>query len=212
MISEFREKLHKMNFLEFDGFDPGDCVTLDMSDEELFAELTKAPVTDLFLRRFDEAEIRELLGRFGILDDLEKMGYPEVEIEINTRRVYNHRLFVYFEVRDYDHILIELRLRDGYFRPAEQFVEGCEVRPMSLILVDWLMLQDPGARFTDDRPALPEQRYPGLGLLRNFIPMVREVVTRIGRQGVLDVPEHFHGALFYSRWFRFYSPEMEGRL
>ena len=80
-----------------------------------------------------------------------------------------------------------------------------------MIMVDWLLLQNPCKKFSRERPALPEQNYPGLGLLNDLIPAVLEAARESGRAGVLDVPEHYHGALFYSRWFHFLEPEMEGK-
>jgi hypothetical protein len=211
MLNQFQQKLQRLTYLEFEGHDRYEGIGLGLSEAELLAELEKAPANDLFLGRYTAEDIREALGRAGVLEALAEKGYPRVEIEINTREVYNHRLYVHTGVRDYEHILIELRLREGMFRPREQFIPECELGPLPMILVDWLMLQDPKREFTETRPALPEQRHPGLGILHKFIPLVMEVVRESGRKGVLDVPEHFHGALFYSRWFKFFNPEMEGR-
>jgi len=211
MFQGFHEKLHKLTYWEFEGHDRHEGIALGLSEEELRAELQKVPANDLFLGRYTEEDIKAALARSGILDRLAGRGYPDLQIEVSTREVYNHRLYVYTGARDYDHILIELRLREGLFRPRRQFLPECELAPMPMILVDWLMLQDPRRGFDPARPALPEQRHPGLGILRQLIPLVMEVVRDSGRQGVLDVPEHYHGALFYSRWFNFFNPEMGGR-
>jgi hypothetical protein len=80
-----------------------------------------------------------------------------------------------------------------------------------MILVDWFLLQNPKKAFQGDLQALPQQRYPGLGLLRDMIPLILETARETDRAGVLDAPEHYHGALFYSRWFRFFNPTMEGK-
>jgi len=207
----FREKLQKLTYMDFEGHDRYDAITLDLSDEELLSELGRAPTGDLYLGKYSIEEIEEMFRRYGIMDKLAKMDFSDIKIEIKTSDVYSHRLYVYTQVKDYDHMLVELRLREGWFAPKEHFVPKIELGSMRMILVDWLMLQNPRRNFDDKRPALPEQRYPGLGILQDLIPMVMEVVKETGRKGVLDVPEHYHGALFYSRWFRFYSPEIEGR-
>ncbi len=211
MFEEFRGKLQKLTYMDFDGHDRIEGITMNLSEAELLSEITKAPANDLFLGKYDVDAITELLHKYGIMRQIEELGFKDIKVELRMNQVFNHRLYVYEGVRDYDHILIELRLREGTFTPREQFLEGVYIGSHSMILVDWMMLQNPREEFKDKRPALPHQRYPGLGVLQNFIPLVSEVVKETGRTGVLDVPEHYHGALFYSRWFRFYNPEIEGK-
>jgi hypothetical protein len=211
MPAAFRRKLQKLTYLDFEGHDRHEWLTPALGDEELLAELKKVPPNDLFLGRYSEAEIKARLESHGITAKLQAQGFPAPMVEIRTDEVYTHRLYVYTDRRDYDHILIELRLREGIFAPREQFVPACPLGPLAMILVDWLMLQNPRRGFEGVRPRLPQQRHPGLGLLQDLIPLVIEVVEDSGRGGVLDVPEHYHGALFYSRWFRFFNPAMEGR-
>jgi hypothetical protein len=211
MFKEFRHKMQQLTYLEFQGHDRHDWLTLDLSDDELLSELSKLPGLDLFLGRYTMEEIEERLRQRGILDKLATAGYPDVKVEVNTDLVYNHRLYVHTGVRDYDHILIELRLREGMFEPKTQFIPEVRVGALSMIMVDYLLLQNPKAGFHPGRPALPQQNYPGLGILKDMIPMVIEVVRESGRAGVLDVPEHYHGALFYSKWFKFINPAMDGK-
>lgn len=211
MPEEFHAKLRKLTHLEFDRHDRHDSLSFGLTDDELRAELGRIPATDLYLGHYTEEQIKDRLKKSGIMKKLADMGFPKIHVEIITRDVYNHRLYVHTGVRDYDHILIELRLREGIFRPREQFLSRYPLGPLPMILVDWLMLQNPTRDFDPQRPGLPQQRYPGLGLLQDLIPLVMEVVRETGRAGVLDVPEHYHGALFYSRWFRFFNPETEGK-
>lgn len=211
MPESFRQKLQKLRYLDFEGHDRHDWLTLDMSDDDLLNELAKAPRDDLFLGRYSVEEIETRLKNHGVTEKLRAQGFPAPEVEIRTDEVHTHRMYVYSGGRDYEHVLIELRLREGVFAPKEQFLPGVELGPLSMILVDWLMLQNPKREFDPNRPQLPKQRHPGLGLLADLIPMVIEVVEESGRGGVLDVPEHYHGALFYSPWFRFFNPTMEGK-
>jgi hypothetical protein len=211
MFQEFRGKLQKLTYFEFEGHDRHEGINLGLTESELLAELQKIPAGDLFLGRYTDDEIRDMFARHGVLKALAELGYPEVKIETATHNVYNHRLYVFVGVRDYDHMLMELRVREGIFRPREQFVPGIELGPLPMILIDWAMLQNPRRSFDEKRPALPQQRYPGLGLLPAMVPLVLEVVNETGRKGVLDVPDHYHSALFYSRWFKFFNPGMEGR-
>jgi hypothetical protein len=209
--AELRRKLQKLRYLDFQGHDRHDWLSLDLSDDELLDELRRAPKTELYLGRYTEADVMEILVRHGIIRKLNQLGFRDVQVEVRTDEVLTHRLYVYYDKKDYDHILIELRLREGVFRPREQFIPELLLGPMPMIMVDWLMLQNPRREFDPERPALPEQRYPGLGLLNTLIPIIEEAARETGRSGILDTPEHFHGALFYSRFYRFFNPEMEGR-
>ena len=211
MPQAFRQKLQKLRYLDFEGHDRLDWLTAGLSDDDLLRELSKAPRGDLFLGRYSVAEIEARLQSHGVTGKLKEQGYEAPLVEVRTDEIYTHRLYVYSGQRDYEHILIELRLREGVFAPNRQFLAGVNIGPLAMILVDWLMLQNPRRTFAPGRPQLPKQRHPGLGLLADLIPMVIEVVEESGRGGVLDVPEHYHGALFYSPWFRFFNPEMEGK-
>lgn len=210
-MDAFRKKLQMLQYLDFKHHDRHDWFNSDISDEELERGLRKVPRPELFLGRYSIDDINDTLTRHGIFAQLEDIGFRNVQVEIKTDEVYNHRLYVHTGQKDYDHILIELRLREGVFRPRKQFVPEVKIGSLSMILVDWLLLQNPEKSFDEHRPNLPQQDHPGLGLLQSFIPMVMEVVNDSGRQGVLDVPIHYHGALFYSRWFHFFNPETEGK-
>ncbi|MBI5904197.1 MAG: hypothetical protein HZB86_01360 [Deltaproteobacteria bacterium] len=52
---------------------------------------------------------------------------------------------------------------------------------------------------------------PGLGLLSELFALLSAFSRELSVDGVLDVPDHFHTALFYSRAFRYLDPAEEGR-
>jgi len=80
-----------------------------------------------------------------------------------------------------------------------------------MLVIHWLVLSSPDGTFTVDRPRLPGQEKPGLGLLNPTIALLKAFSRELSVDGVLDVPDHFHTALFYSRAFRYLDPEAEGR-
>jgi hypothetical protein len=59
--------------------------------------------------------------------------------------------------------LVDLRLAEPSAIVEEPLFKARGLRVLSLA-VRWLALQDPRGRFTPERPRLPGQRYPGLGL------------------------------------------------
>jgi hypothetical protein len=80
-----------------------------------------------------------------------------------------------------------------------------------MLVIHWLVLSSPDGTFTVDRPRLPGQEKPGLGLLNPTFALLKALARELSVDGVLDVPDHFHTALFYSRAFRYLDPEVEGR-
>jgi hypothetical protein len=82
---------------------------------------------------------------------------------------------------------------------------------LSFLVVRWVSLQDPLGRFAPDKPRLPGQRYPGLGLGRVVFERLLAWATAWGKDGLLNLPEYFHNAVFYSAMFRFLAPARQGR-
>jgi len=80
-----------------------------------------------------------------------------------------------------------------------------------MLVIHWLVLSSPDGTFSVDRPRLPGQEKPGLGLLNPTLALLKSLARELSVDGVLDVPDHFHTALFYSRAFLYLDPEAEGR-
>ena len=80
-----------------------------------------------------------------------------------------------------------------------------------MLRVEWLLLQNPRRSFTPERPALPGQRHPGLGFLRDVIAFLVLACERLGLDGILFVPSHYHTATQSRKVLRFFAPEHEAR-
>lgn len=160
-----------------------------------------------FLGRYDEAAIRRELGEAGILSALAERGYPEVKIRI----LYDggqHGLRV---VPPRGRIsLMDLRLTETTvcLTDPAPLRQGLDV--LSVLAVHWLALQNPRARFTAAKPQLPGQVYPGLGLGRCVFERLHLWARTWGKDGLVNLPEYFHNAVFYSAMFRFLSPRRQG--
>ena len=64
----------------------------------------------------------------------------------------------------------------------------------ALLRIEWLLMQNPRARFTAQRPRLPGQKHPGLGLLADVIALLIVACDRLQLGGLLFVPAHYHTA------------------
>jgi len=218
MLTRLKAKAQKLEWLQFLGHDRVPGFTLDITPEELQVELAKIPAP-LFLGRYTEDEIRVKLERNNILPELRRMGFEPVILKVETDGLVEHRILVHTGEVSYNKVILELRLREGVFKvretisqihPELQSILRSDTFPM--LWIDWLLLQNPRAQFSAERPSLPDQKYPGLGLLNLVVPLIGEFAQETHKQAVLDIPEHFHGALFYSKWMKFFNPEMQGKM
>jgi hypothetical protein len=106
---------------------------------------------------------------------------------------------------------VDLRLAEGTALAEEPLLREHGLELLSFLSIHWLSLQDPSRAFTPERPQLPGQRYPGLGLGRPIVQRILAWAGQWGKDGVLNLPEYYHNAVFYSPVFRFLSPQRQGR-
>ena len=81
--------------------------------------------------------------------------------------------------------------------------------PYNILQVKWFALQNPNGKFTEKRPRLPGQTFPGTGLGRDCVKIMYKMARNAGRDGVANSPEHFHNAYMYDFCY-FVDPKQEG--
>lgn len=89
---------------------------------------------------------------------------------------------------------------------------GRQEQLLQMVVIEWLRFQNPHKTWGDRTP-LPGQLHPGLGIVYEMNSMLKELCTLRGRDGVLDVPEHWYNSYLYSRLpqpYRFLNPAFEG--
>jgi hypothetical protein len=173
------------------------------------AEIVTPAVPRLFLGRFDEAALLHELEQGAILDGLRERGYPDVSLHTEYH-AGEHRLRIDAGSGAADS-LVELRLAEGTTLASEPALRQCGLEVLSFLSIHWLSLQDPSRDFTPERPRLPGQRHPGLGLVRPLITRVLHWATQWGKDGLLTLPEYYHNAVIYSAIFKFIDPVRQGR-
>ncbi len=169
--------------------------------------------SELFLGKYSESRLMELLDRFGLLGILHRRGYRDLIVSISRHEDYTSRLYLNFESLDKETRLIELIVREGIFRPKEQLVSSFDFSDgLSMLLIEWLALQDPRGQFREERPPLPGQVYPGLGALINIHNLLKYFARSGRKDALVDVPEYYHAAAIYSRSYNFFSPLAAGQV
>ena len=182
-----------------------------LSEGELLFELAGENPENLLFGRFDGKGVRSRLARAGILEGLARRGYPDPILLLECEDPADQRVLLFAGQASRDRLLLEARLEIRRFRPRKAFGPFTGESTFRMMIVHWLALSDPDRPFSADRPRLPGQLRPGLGLLPQSIALLRDLGRELSLDGILDVPDHFHTALFYSRAFRFLEPEQEGR-
>lgn len=182
-----------------------------ISSEDILGDLRDKERPHLFLNFYSEQGVMKALEKYGIFNDLNKRGFHDFIVRINALDPYRHTLKAYFQQEDQDHLLGELIVRKKYFVAKPIFPASIAGQKFSMIVIEWLTLQDPTARFTAHRPPLPGQIYPGLRMGRKIVGIFVNMALRLRTDGLLNIPEYYHNAVFYSKHFRYFNPTSEGQ-
>ncbi|MFL6233568.1 MAG: histone deacetylase [Thermoanaerobaculia bacterium] len=139
------------------------------------------------------------LERAGLLERIRNLGFlhPTLDFELDNPAGDTIRLYGDRRRRE---LLIETRLRvDRHTLPG-----------LAMLRVEWLLLQNPRGHFTAERPQLPGQAHPGLGMLQDLIALFVLACDRLQLDGLLFVPSHYHIAVHGRKTMRFLNPADEG--
>ncbi|MBI3784281.1 MAG: hypothetical protein HY270_12870 [Deltaproteobacteria bacterium] len=171
-------------------------------------------MTDFVLGRFDADMLRDWFSDAGIFTVLAAKGYGDFDLRIETAgRALPHVVLGGCKAGE-RFLLLDGCVGEATVRPDFFARQGFAIdRPIELAVVHWMREQDPTARFSAARPALPLQDHPGLGILRRAFRVVVRIAAELGKDGVVSVPKFFHDAvIFYrSRFFLFLDPVEQGR-
>ena len=152
----------------------------------------------LLLGFYTAAGIEHALYRYGIFDQLERMGFRQFRAAFDSSGL-GERVRLFGQADGVEHVLMEL------------IVERRRVLGVEMLYVHWLSLRNPRAQFSDKRPRLPGQEVPGLGLARETGTMLARMAVRLGLAGVAFRPAHYHTAYAARHEFAFVDPERQGR-
>ncbi len=139
------------------------------------------------------------LTRFGILPELARMGFDDLRVTLQCESE-PERLRILCDLPGLRDVLL-----------AELAISIKAVSGLRTLYVDWLSLRDPRGSFSPDRPRLPGQEQPGLGLAEEFGHLLVRMAEHIGLAGVSFIPAHYHVAWMVRQRFRFVEPAARGR-
>ncbi len=169
---------------------------------------------DKVLDRYDGTALRRLFDEAGVMAALERKGFGQLDLVIESAGHALPHALLFGHKAGTRFLLVDGCVGEATVQPA--FFARCAYpieRPIELAAVHWVREGDPTAPFTADRPPLPLQQHPGLGVLRQVFHVIVRIATDIGKDGVASVPKFFHDAaiFFHSRLFLFLDGEEQGR-
>jgi len=205
MFEEKRYRWLSRRLSYFDLATPDDEPLLDEST--LVRQLEReGSASDRFLDVYSRRGLEKAFRTYGVWQRLEAKGFqPYLQIAEHDRW---HMLRILNAPAAERLVEIVVKRTSLKFRPwdAEAPITA------DLIVLEWMLMQHPRAYFRPERPPLPGQRYPGLGLGRRALALLEIMAMRVGADGLLTFPEYMHNAVIYDRRFKFVDPQREGEL
>jgi acetoin utilization deacetylase AcuC-like enzyme len=171
-----------------------------MTDEDVLDSLTGTGRATRLLGFYSREGIELALERYGLMDKLRAAGFSKLRLDVDLGDHPGQTVRIFGEPCPSEPLL-ELRVRRDL-----STIAGLE-----LLRVEWLMLQNPEARFGPARAPLPGQRHPGLGLLREVVAMLVMMCERLRLAGIVFSPAHYHLAVQSRKLLRFLDPYCEAR-
>lgn len=166
----------------------------------------------LFLGFFSRSNIHDMIKQVNLISHLECIGFNDITVAIDIDDNDIHNLKLYHKKIDPDNMLLDLRVSESKFLPEPRFYEDGKHVAYDMIVIEWLSAQDPIHEFSGDKPQLPGQKRPGLGILSYCFEIMRIMAREVNKDGFMDVPDHIHWAIMYAKNFKFFDPAHEGVL
>jgi hypothetical protein len=206
-----KQKINGLKFLEpveIQGLMTTGLKTRDIV--ESLGPFTRPPGKNLFLNRYSEEELMEVMRGAGLVEFLKRRGFTPFQLSMDMDEESVYSIKVFSGGKSPENMLIDLRLSESRFVPDRGFLDqGTSNFMLDLVIIQWLSLRNPRESFTMERPQLPGQEKPGLGGLKYMMKMMHTVAEGILKDGFLDMPDHLHGAIMYSKNFKFFNPTQE---
>lgn len=179
-------------------------------DEDLFQRSINPEYR--FLNRFKKEDIHKIINKSNLADYLKENNFSDDIFKIYTDEASIHHLEIFNKKESDENLLIDLRLSLARLSPKNLIKKPLILESsFDMIVIEWLSTRNPKKScYADNRPQLPGQKSPGLGVLKHMMTMMYLVAKDITSDGFLDVPDHLHLAVMYSKKFRFFDPEKEG--
>ncbi len=184
----------------------------DLAEEEIFESLQSERGSSLFLGRYSLMEVKAVLARRNFFREAKKRNLWPLVFQLDSSAFPVQRLQVFWEKKEPERLIVDLKIREAGFPDSPNRLLSPVFSQSRFLHLEWLTLQNPRLAFTAERPALPGQAKPGLGLGKKVVDIFVYLGKLTGCDGLLAFPAYFHNSLLFSRYFRFVNPAKEAEV
>jgi hypothetical protein len=184
----------------------------DLDERDLFNLNIGQRGNNLFLGFFSINGLQIVFEKYKIKKKLNKLGFNNLHLDIDTSDAYKHKVIVQNIKHGTIEKLIELVVRKDIIEINMPFECALNGNKYDVLTVEWLKMQNPRMVFSSKKPKLPGQEYPGLGIGSEALELIVMAARRLGLLGVVNIPDHFHNAYFYSKIFHYVNPKDQAKL
>jgi len=184
----------------------------DFSESDLFNINIGQRGNSFFLGYYSYEGLKLVFEKYGIMRELAEKGFTNVILKVDTSDPYIHKLTLYDRFKKPDKVLVEVVLRRQMIEIQMPFKTPLNGRKYEVLSIEWMEMQNPNGSFTKERPRLPGQHFPGLGMASKAIELLMVTAWRLNLAGLLNTPQNYHNAYLYSRIFFYINPEDQARL
>ena len=191
---------------------PREVLDFNLDEQDFFSVNIGNRGGDLFLGYYSVKGLEIIHEKYKITKRLNKLGFNNLKISIDTTDAFKHKIILNNFNNTIKETLIELVVKRDHVTIDLPFKTHLNGRKYECLIVEWLKMQNPRKDFSKERPRLPGQEYPGLGIGSHALELLIMASKRLGLQGIINVPDHFHNAFFYSKIFYYENPQDQAKL
>ncbi len=172
---------------------------------DIFQDISGTIGTSLFLGKYTMSEAGAVLKKRNFYNEAKKRGLWPIDFELDSSQYPPlQRLVIYYKEKSPDNVIVDLKIREGTFKTKKD--SPLDIARSKFLVLEWLTLQNPRAKFEKQKTPLPGQAHPGLSLGKKVVDLFSYVARLNRNQGIIAYPAYFHNALLFSRYFNFISP------
>ena len=179
--------------------EPRDSNDWGLTEDDIASSLGGSHRPRRFLDYYSAQGLELALERAGLLDRVRALGFANPTMEMDLDNPTGDTIRMYGDTHRRE-LLIEARAR----------IDRGALPGLALLRIEWLLLQNPRAEFTAERPRLPGQKHPGLGMSQDIVALLILACDRLQLDGLVFVPAYYHSASQGRKWLRFLDARDEG--